>query len=118
MFVLALLLTVPGLRICLFSTGKRASSGLLLEISDLLNKIPGGRERVAKMNQEQASDTPSFVAFAAFSIEVGLTGYRFACAAFPGRRGCGWREERQERWQGAGGGDHVPPLLLPRWNSQ
>jgi hypothetical protein len=53
MFVLAMMLHCPGIRICIFSTGKRASSGLMTEIWDLLKKIKGAKDRVTKHNQEQ-----------------------------------------------------------------
>jgi hypothetical protein len=53
MFVLAMLLNVPGIRICIFSTGKRASGGLMLEIMDRLREIPDGNSRILKQNQEQ-----------------------------------------------------------------
>jgi hypothetical protein len=32
MFVLSMMLCLPGVRVCVFSTGKRASSGLMQEI--------------------------------------------------------------------------------------
>ncbi len=50
MFVLACLLNVPGIKICVFSTGKRASGGLLTEIMDRLRYLPDGRKRVIKSN--------------------------------------------------------------------
>lgn len=57
MFVCAMLLSCPGIKICIFSTGKRASSNLMQEIMDRLSFIEGGRERVVKHNQEQVSFT-------------------------------------------------------------
>jgi hypothetical protein len=53
LFVLALLVNVPGIRICIFSTGKRASGGLLQIVLDFLQKVEGGRERILKQNQEE-----------------------------------------------------------------
>lgn len=51
-----MLLNVPGIKICIFSTGKRASGGLMLEIMDRLREIPGGSSRILKQNQEQVRD--------------------------------------------------------------
>ena len=53
MFVLAILLHVPGIRICIFSTGKRASSAIMTEILDRLKHVEGGMDRLVKSNQEQ-----------------------------------------------------------------
>ncbi len=53
MFVLAMLLVIPAIRICIFSTGKRASGGLMSEITQMLAKIPGGLRRRSKANSEQ-----------------------------------------------------------------
>lgn len=53
MYVIAVLLNVPGVRICIFSTGKRASSGLMREILDRLKHIEGGTDRIVKHNQEE-----------------------------------------------------------------
>lgn len=52
MLMLALLLWCEGLRICIFSTGKRASAALMLEIMDRLKFVPGGSDRILKKNQE------------------------------------------------------------------
>lgn len=59
MFVVALLLCCPGLRICIFSTGKRASSSLMLEVTSIITRM-GHADRVVKRNQEQLflSQTP------------------------------------------------------------
>jgi hypothetical protein len=57
MFVLSILLNVPGVKICIFSTGKRASSNLMTEILDRLRHIEGGTERILKSNQEQENNT-------------------------------------------------------------
>lgn len=51
MYCLTLLLCVPGIRICVFSTGKRASSGLSTEIMDRLNHVENGLDRILKSNQ-------------------------------------------------------------------
>jgi hypothetical protein len=53
MFTLALLLCVPGIRICIFSTGKRASGGLMEIIMKLLNETGNSKQRIVKRNQEQ-----------------------------------------------------------------
>ena len=53
MFVLALLLACPGIRICVFSTSQRASSNLVQEIKDRLSHLPGGTERIVRSNSEQ-----------------------------------------------------------------
>ena len=53
MFLTAVLLVCPGIRLCVFSTGKRASSGLMLEIMDRINAIPGAADRIVRQNQEQ-----------------------------------------------------------------
>jgi hypothetical protein len=57
MYVLALLLHVPGIRVCIFSTGKRASGKLVGEIMERIKNIPGATKRVIKQNQEQVSFT-------------------------------------------------------------
>ena len=49
--VLALLINVPGIRVSIFSTGKRASGSLLQIVLDFLQKVPGGRDRILKTNQ-------------------------------------------------------------------
>ncbi len=53
MFTLALLLCVPKIRICIFSTGKRASGGLMEIIMKLLNETGNAKHRIVKRNQEQ-----------------------------------------------------------------
>ena len=53
MFVLAIMLNVPGIRICIFSTGKRASSSLMATIMQLLQGMDGGVDRIVKKNEEQ-----------------------------------------------------------------
>ncbi len=53
LFVLACLLCIPRVRICIFSTGKRASGGLMTELLSYLKNIPGGRRRIVKSNSEQ-----------------------------------------------------------------
>lgn len=57
-FVLSLLVNVPGIRLCIFSTGKRASGSLLQIVLDFLQKVPGGRERILKQNQEELFIAP------------------------------------------------------------
>lgn len=53
LFCLALLVCVPGIKICVFSTGKRASGGLMQIVLDFLSKLPDGLSRVKKQNQEE-----------------------------------------------------------------
>ena len=52
-YVLALLLAVPGIRICIFSTGRRASGSLLQIVIDFLMKQKGGANHVVKSSQEE-----------------------------------------------------------------
>jgi len=53
MFCGAYILSVPRSEVCIFSTGKRASTKLLELISTLVKRTPGGAERVCKQNQEE-----------------------------------------------------------------
>lgn len=53
LFVVALLLCVPGIQIGVFSTGKRASGSLMAIVCDFLQRIPGASERIVKKNEEQ-----------------------------------------------------------------
>jgi hypothetical protein len=53
MFVLALLHSCPGIRIAIFSTGRRASGSLMSIVLDFLIKIPGAKERICKQNEEE-----------------------------------------------------------------
>lgn len=52
LYVLAMLLVCPGIKICIFSTGKRASGTLMTEIMDRMTFIEGAASRVTKNNQE------------------------------------------------------------------
>lgn len=52
MFVAAYLYSVENAEICIFSTGRRASQKLLELVKSLVEKLPNGRERVLKFNQE------------------------------------------------------------------
>jgi hypothetical protein len=52
MFVASTLLNVPGIKIAIFSTGKRASGGLTDLTYQKILKIKGGYERVVKKNEE------------------------------------------------------------------
>lgn len=52
MFVAAMLLCCPDIKVCVFSTGKRASGSLMAEIVTLLTKA-GHKDRIIKQNQEQ-----------------------------------------------------------------
>ena len=52
MFVAAYLYSVENAEICIFSTGRRASQKLLELIKSLIEKLPNGRERILKFNQE------------------------------------------------------------------
>ncbi|KAK3252901.1 hypothetical protein CYMTET_37824 [Cymbomonas tetramitiformis] len=53
MFVAALLLSTPEMWVSIFSTGQRASSGLLDMVYKMVCAVPGGSARVARKNQEQ-----------------------------------------------------------------
>lgn len=53
MFVAALLLTIPGIKICVYSTGKRASSSLTSSTVRFVCKIQGGQRRIIRKNQEE-----------------------------------------------------------------
>jgi len=53
LFVVAVMTELPGIRICIFSTGQRASSGLMGEVKKLLTRIPGGTQRIVKQTQEE-----------------------------------------------------------------
>ena len=55
MYVLAVMLAVPGIRVCVFSTGKRASSSLMEIITQFMGMIPGLNDRKVKENQEGRS---------------------------------------------------------------
>lgn len=52
LFVLALMLAVPGIRVCVFSTGKRASGSLMEIMLQFMNNVEGLRDRIVKQNQE------------------------------------------------------------------
>ena len=52
MFCSAYLYSVENCEIAIFSTGRRASQKLLELINSLICKLPGGRERIVKYNQE------------------------------------------------------------------
>jgi hypothetical protein len=52
MFVAAYLYSVENAEICIFSTGRRASQKLLELIKSLIEKLPDGRDRIMKFNQE------------------------------------------------------------------
>jgi hypothetical protein len=53
MFVLSLMLAVPGIRICVFSTGKRASTSLMEIILQFMGNVPELDGRKVKENQEE-----------------------------------------------------------------
>lgn len=53
MFVLSLMLAVPGIRICVFSTGKRASTSLMEIICQFMGNVPELAGRKVKENQEE-----------------------------------------------------------------
>lgn len=60
MFVAAMLLCVPGIRIAIFSTGKRASSSLTDTIREFLAKLPRFKfARIVKSNQEKLAIAPT-----------------------------------------------------------
>ena len=52
MFCAAYLYSVENCEIAIFSTGRRASQKLLELINSLICKLPGGKERILKYNQE------------------------------------------------------------------
>ena len=52
LFAAAMLLCCPEIKICIFSTGRRASGSLMAEIVTLVTKA-GHKNRIAKQNQEQ-----------------------------------------------------------------
>jgi len=52
MFVTALLLNVPGIKIACFSTGKRASGSLMEIVGGMITKVEGGYERIIRRTQE------------------------------------------------------------------
>jgi len=53
MFVLCFMLACPGIRICVFSTGKRASTSLMEIICQFMGNVPGLLGRIVKQNQEE-----------------------------------------------------------------
>jgi hypothetical protein len=53
LFVLALMLACPGIRVCVFSTGKRASSSLMEIMMQFMNNVPSLQQRIVKQNQEE-----------------------------------------------------------------
>lgn len=55
MFVVAVLLSVPGIKIAIFSTGKRASSSLMKIALEMLGKIKGATRRICKETSEELS---------------------------------------------------------------
>ena len=52
-FVLSMLLNRPGIRMAVFSTGKRASSAIMEICMNFIEHIPNGSKRICKKNQEQ-----------------------------------------------------------------
>lgn len=53
MYVVAIALAVPGIRIAIFSTGSRASNTMLQTMLGMLKAIPNGRQRVVKVSKEE-----------------------------------------------------------------
>lgn len=53
MFVVAITLASPGIRIAIFSTGGRASHTLLTTMMGMLKAIPDGKERIVKQSKEE-----------------------------------------------------------------
>lgn len=53
MFVLALALCVPGIRIAIFSTGGRASGNLIQTLKAFMKGIPGAEDRICKSAGEE-----------------------------------------------------------------
>lgn len=53
MFVLALILCVPGIRVGVFSTGGRASGSLMSILKTFMKNIPGAEARICKSSKEE-----------------------------------------------------------------
>jgi hypothetical protein len=53
MFVLAMMLCVPGIKIAIFSTGSRASGSLYDIIMTMLTEVPGAFQRIVRNTKEQ-----------------------------------------------------------------
>jgi len=52
-FVVAMMIACPGIVIGTFSTGRRASGGIMDLVSQMISNIPGLKERVVRQNEEQ-----------------------------------------------------------------
>ena len=85
MFCGAYILSVPRAEVCIFSTGKRASTKLLELISTLVKRTPGGAERVCKQNQGLCAMAKRLLCYAAR--------YLRACHAV--QRSCGFGAARR-----------------------
>ena len=64
------MLARPGIRLCVFSTGSRASSAMLQEVMMLLGRIEGGTQRIVKRNEEQLFLAPTTVDVSAGSAKA------------------------------------------------
>lgn len=53
MFILALVLCVPGIRVGVFSTGGRASGSLMSILKTFMKSIPGAEARICKSSKEE-----------------------------------------------------------------
>lgn len=53
MFVAAFLLEVPGVRVAVYSTGKRASDGVMAQVGAYLSADPTTAQRIVSRNKEQ-----------------------------------------------------------------
>jgi hypothetical protein len=53
MFVVAALLNIPGIKIVIFSTGKRASNSLMETALKFMISIPGASRRICKRTAEE-----------------------------------------------------------------
>lgn len=55
----SMLVNVPGISLCIFSTGQRASSALMREIKRLLSKVPNGAQRIVRQTEELLFVSPT-----------------------------------------------------------
>jgi hypothetical protein len=112
-FVLALIMSVPRLRVIVISQGKRASLALVKKIKEFLWKTPGGRERLACDSVERVEVIPESEVQKKLSMNdkknhpdlSGVTGYpstvdgkqSFVCVLYRTGADKGERERERER---------------------
>lgn len=53
MFVAAVMLNVPGIKVAVYSTAKRTSGGVMAKVCEYIRMIEGAMDRVIVRNQEQ-----------------------------------------------------------------